>query len=339
MGTTLRYFILLFLSFFNFLFSTLSLDLEENPDPFILDVQQIHIPKYPDAFNPSIVRYQDSILLAFRIRDPILKTTHQIGLIKLNEKFQPISKPYVLEIRNYLAGQSMAQDPRIITIGNELFMAYNDMLGSPRQGIRRMLIGKIEFDGKSFFIENPEMLTHFDQENKNRHEKNWAPFVYEEQLMLIYSLQPHTILKPLSFENKCETLFNTETNTSWDYGELRGGSQAFLVGDEYLSFFHSTKEIKTLQSEGKKMSHYFMGAYTFEKDPPHAIKSISKKPIIGKNFYNGPSHKTWKPLRVVFPGGFIFDDQYIFVAYGRQDHEIWIVKIDRDALLTSLTRL
>ena len=335
----MKYFILLFLSLFNFLFSTLLLDLEENPDPFILESKQIHIPKYPDAFNPSIVRYQDFILLVFRIRDPILKTTHQMGLIKLNNEFKPISKPYVIEIRNYLSGQSMAQDPRIITIGDEIFMVYNDMLGSPRKGFRRMLIGKIQFDGQAFFIENPEVLTHFDQEIKNRHEKNWAPFVYEDQLMLIYSLQPHIVLKPIAFENRCETKVSTKNFTKWEYGELRGGSQAFLVGDEYLSFFHSTKEMKTLQSEGKKISHYFMGAYTFEKDAPHAIKSISKKPIIGKNFYNGPLHKTWKPLRVIFPGGFIFDDQHIYVAYGRQDHEIWIVKMDRDALLTSLTGL
>lgn len=315
------------------------MDLEENCDPFILNTRQIHIPKYPDAFNPSIVRYQDSILLVFRIRDPLLKTTNEIGLIELDDMFKPISKPYVVKIRNQIPDQSMAQDPRIITIGDELFMVYNDMLGSARKGFRRMLIGKIQFDGKAFFIENPEMLNNFDQENKSRHEKNWAPFVFEDQLMLIYSLQPHIILKPIAFENRCETCFSTVNKASWEYGELRGGSQAFLVGDEYLSFFHSTKEMKTLQSEGKKISHYFMGAYTFEKDAPHAIKSISKKPIIGKNFYNGPLHKTWKPLRVVFPGGFIFDEQHIFVAYGRQDHEIWIVTMDREALLKSLSRL
>ncbi len=334
----MKYLILLFLSFFNFLFSTV-IDLEENPDPFILDTKQIHIPKYPDAFNPSIVRYQDSILLVFRIRDPLSKTTNQIGLIELDNKFKPISKPYVVEIRNQISGQSMAQDPRIITIGDELFMVYNDMLGSARKGFRRMLIGKMEFDGKRFYIENPEVLNNFDQENKSRHEKNWTPFVYEDQLMLIYSLQPHTILKPIAFENRCETQGSTVNKAPWKYGELRGGSQAFLVGDEYLSFFHSAKEMKTVQSDGKRIPHYFMGAYTFEKDAPHAIKSISKKPIIGKNFYNGPSHKTWKPLRVVFPGGFIFDDQHIFVAYGRQDHEIWIVTMDRAALLKSLDRL
>lgn len=332
----MKQFFLLFLSFFNLAYSSPSIDLEENPDKFILETRQIHIDKYPDAFNPSIIRYNDSILLSFRIRDPLLKTTHQIGLIFLDNDFNPISKTYLLKI-NAQSGHSMAQDPRLLLLGEDLFMVYNDNLGSPHPGIRRMLRGKIQFDGSSCYIDNPEMCAYFDQENKKRHEKNWTPFVYEDQLMLSYTLQPHTILMPI--ENYCVSLCSTPTNIKWEYGELRGGSQAFLVGNEYLSFFHSSIDMTTKQSAGKKMPHYFMGAYTFEKEPPFAITAMSQEPIIGKNFYSGEPHKTWKPLRVVFPGGFIFDDQTIYVAYGRQDHEIWIVKIDKAALLKSLTKL
>lgn len=84
------------------------------------------------------------------------------------------------------------------------------------------------------------------------------------------------------------------------------------------------------------MPHYFMGAYLFSEKPPFQMTSISPEPIIGPNFYSGKKHQTWKPLRVVFPGGFVYDDTYIWVVYGRQDHEAWVVKLDREGLINSL---
>lgn len=84
------------------------------------------------------------------------------------------------------------------------------------------------------------------------------------------------------------------------------------------------------------MQHYFMGAYTFAAQPPFELKRISPAPVIGKNFYNGPKYKTWKPLIVVFPGGIVEEKDHFLVAYGRQDHEIWITKIDKTGLLDSL---
>lgn len=80
-----------------------------------------------------------------------------------------------------------------------------------------------------------------------------------------------------------------------------------------------------------------MGAYTFKAEPPFDITGISPEPIIGKDFYHGPEYKTWKPLLVVFPGGFVYDNDNIWVCYGKQDHEIWIVKLDRKGLFNSLT--
>jgi predicted GH43/DUF377 family glycosyl hydrolase len=84
------------------------------------------------------------------------------------------------------------------------------------------------------------------------------------------------------------------------------------------------------------MLHYFMGAYTFSSTPPFEITSISPDPIIGKTFYTGPAYKTWKPLRVVFPGGFVCYKDSIWVVYGKQDFEVWVVQIDKEKLFKSL---
>lgn len=319
------------------LISSFEIDLEENLDDCILETKQLFIPSYPDAFNPSMIRYQDKILMIFRIRDPISKATNQMGLVFLDDDFNILSGPYLLNQELlHLEKRSMAQDPRLILIHDELYIVYNDTIVFPHHQIRRMHISKIVFDGFQFILENPEIILSFDQEIRNRHEKNWSPFIYENDLYLIHNISPHRILKPLFGTNECLTISETNPPIQWNYGELRGGTQAYLVGDVYLSFFHSSIDMQTVQSKGRKMTHYFMGAYTFSATPPFEIKSISPKPLFGKNFYNGEIHKTWKPLRVVFPGGLIFDEKTIFVTYGRQDHEIWIVKFDKVKLLNSL---
>ena len=46
---------------------------------FVLEMKQIAIPGYSCAFNPSIIRWQGSPLLSFRIRDEKTQQTNQMG--------------------------------------------------------------------------------------------------------------------------------------------------------------------------------------------------------------------------------------------------------------------
>ncbi len=85
------------------------------------------------------------------------------------------------------------------------------------------------------------------------------------------------------------------------------------------------------------MPHYFFGAYTFSKAHPFEINRISPEPIIAKGFFSGAIYKPyWHPIRCVFPGGFVYDEQFIWVVYGRQDRELWVVKLDRHKLIGGL---
>jgi hypothetical protein len=151
-------------------------------------------------------------------------------------------------------------------------------------------------------------------------------------------LTPHKILQPL-FEGSgvCATYALTSRDLNWKWGDLRGGTPALRIDNErYLSFFHSSIPLASKHSDGREIPHYFMGAYTFMAASPFAITHISPEPIVGKDFYKGPAYKTHKPLRVVFPGGFIMNKRFIWVVYGRQDHELWVVKMEREGLLRSL---
>jgi len=162
-----------------------------------------------------------------------------------------------------------------------------------------------------------------------------------KKILLSYSINPHFVLKPNMENGNCTTQAKTKTEFPWEWGVLRGGTPAILDNGEYLAFFHSSKEIKTQQTKGKKYQHYFMGGYTFSAKPPFELTKITTHPIIGKGFYNGDTYegKTWKPLRVVFPGGFYVDNNFIWVFYGRQDHETWVTKLDKNKFYDSLVQV
>ncbi len=316
-------------------YDPLLLDLEKLAQDFVLETKRIQIPGYPGAFNPSVVRYGDAILMCFRIRDSRTGTVNKIGLVYLDENLDPIGNVKVLEIRANPLQRKCEQDPRLIKVGGRFYVVYSNFMGGVESDVRRVFVSELRCDGDRFYLENPECLSCFEGERKERWEKNWSPFDYHGDVHLAYSVVPHRILRPIG-GGMCETAALTKSSIRWDWGVLRGGTPALEHDGEYLTFFHSCKDMTTANSQGKHLIHYFMGAYTFSLEPPFHIKKFSRKPIFAKGFYSPPYYKTWKPLRVVFPGGFIFDSRHIWVFYGRQDHEICVVKLDKDLFMKSL---
>ena len=310
------------------------IDLEALVQDFVLETRRIEIEGYPDAFNPSIVRWNGELLMLFRSYDPLTRSTNGVSLIYLDEECRPIGASYSIQFHSpdpYCL--SKRQDPRLITVGERLYLVYNNALEGE---LRRMCIAELKRGGEGFFVEASECLLHFDGAKEWRSEKNWVPFNYNGELYLSRHIAPHTVLRPICGEGRCELIATTPAATDWNWGILRGGTPALLEGEEYLAFFHSSKTMATQHSQGKKMPHYFMGAYTFSSKPPFEITRMSREPIFGKSFYAGRAYKTWRPVRVVFPGGFVADENYVWIIYGRQDHEIWVAKLDKRALLDGL---
>lgn len=332
----------IFVTFFVLLLQMSSLpanifDLNDWEEDFVLETKKIEIPGHPEAFNPSIVKWQEKLLMSFRTYDSLSRSTDAIGLIWLDENFIPQGQPTFLEREGEIAPDvSKAQDPRLIVVNDDLYIIYSNLYPY-EEPVSRMVVGKVQvLDEGRFKVSFPSPLLHFSGEIRDRKEKNWVPFAYENNLMLAYSLQPHTIFSPILDMNGCGVVSSTIGDMKWKFGTLRGGTPALKIDDFYLGFFHSDKALASKQSGGKMMNHYFMGAYTFESEYPFAIRAISPHPIVAKSFYEGPMYNTWKPLRVVFPCGFFVDENAIWVSYGRQDHEIWVVKLDKSKLLASL---
>lgn len=310
-------------------------DLNEMSQDFVLEKTQLKIPEYPHAFNPSIVRWRDKLLLSFRVLTNANNVWHsQIGLVWLDNKFKPVGTPRLLNTRGRLPlNPSKSEDARLFTVGDSLYIIYNDNEEYHDFGLRRMYYSEIFYDGIQFYV-NPECINKFEGESADKWEKNWIPFDYEGTMLLAYSILPHKIFFPVFGQGKCETIATTVSPFIWVWGSGRiyGGTPALKVDDTYLAFFHSSCKVNTLQTGDYEAWHYFMGAYLFNGQPPFAITKVSPQPIIGKGLYDNPL--LYK--RVIYPGGYIMDDHNIWIAYGREDCECWILKLNKKGLLDSL---
>lgn len=364
-------FFVVLLFFASTLFAEELIDLEDIVQNFIVETRQVVVPGFPPAFNPSIVRWQGKLLMSFRVIDDKGKAKASleqptvipdifmgmvassdiandsfVGLIWLDDDLEPTSKPQFLRLGNRDRSKFCArsEDARLVIINDQLhltFSANEDPIVT--EGGFRMYVATLDYDGSRFNVIKEERLSDFIGEHCERREKNWVPFDFCTELYLAYIVKPHRILKPLmDGSGCCELMWTSRGSIVWEWGELRGGTPALYdeKTGEYLAFFHSCTMMPSAHSGGENVLHYFIGAYTFSPNPPFEIKRISPEPIVGKGFYWGKEYVPyWKPVRVVFPGGFFFDGDSLWIAYGRQDHEIWFVKIDKKGLYDSLIQV
>ena len=305
--------------------------------PCITATKKITLEAYPDAFNPSICKNDTGYVMIFRYcPDRRYDAFSFIGIVQLNDDFDPISEPQLLETRFWSTLVSPhAEDPRIFSIAGKLYITYSDsphvfLPGSHHR--RDIYVAELLQDDGRYSLATPIQLQHLTMYDHVRVQKNWVPFEWNNQLYMIYSAQPHEILYVNLETGVCIPIYKTLTATPWSYGVIRGGTPALFVDGEYLSFFHSSQEISSPASDGKKLLHYFMGAYTFSAAPPFAVTKMSSTPLIGENFYvNSEYHK-----RVVFPAGFIVSKHDIYVVLGRDDKEIWMATINKELLQKNL---
>lgn len=308
-----------------------------NLSDIVIATTQIKIKGYPNIFNPSLVKSKNGFLLTFRhCLAPANPGVSYIGIIKLDESLKPISKPQFLNTRNHGDKiDSHAEDARIFSCNGDPYIIFNDttetndLSGRYR---REMFIAKVILDENKLRITRPIRLYHPEKYKHIDTQKNWVPFIWDGVLLLAYSLNPHEILYPNLATGECPVACRSSFYSPWRWGTWRGGTPAVLVDGEYLAFFHSSMMTRSEASNGVMMYHYYMGAYTFSAEPPFNVLSASIAPIVGRDFYTPSSREK----RVVFPGGFAIFGSSIYVAYGKDDCEVWIAILDKSKLMKSL---
>jgi predicted GH43/DUF377 family glycosyl hydrolase len=320
-------------------FSSIKEDFEELAfdQKIVLETKRIKFEDFPDSFNPSILKVADGIIMCFRYlpdrySNPWLSF---IGVVLLNDSFEPISNPQLISTRTKTSKtQSQSEDARLFSYRGRIFLIYNDNMevnNTDYTDRRDMHIVELNVHQNVFTASAPLRLLH---QEKIHHlvQKNWVPFEWDKKLLISYSVNPHEILYANLINGACYHCYETQASLEWELGTLRESTPAQVVDGEYLAFFHSGTPLTSFASWGWNLWHYFMGAYTFSASPPFEITRFTPLPIVAEGFYTQSNHEK----RVIFPGGFIVMDPYIYVAYGKDDHEIWIAKLDKKELQLAL---
>lgn len=155
------------------------------------------------------------------------------------------------------------------------------------------------------------------------HEKNWIWFYHDNVLHLDYQFSPHIVLKVSNETSFIEFKTQTPLATKWQHGEIRGGAPPVRIGDEYISFFHSSMPWKARQRR------YFMGAYAFEAKPPFAVTRITPKPLLAGS--EDDPRSLGGPL-CVFPVGNVLKYNEWTVTMGVNDQMCAWIKIPHSGL-------
>lgn len=289
--------------------------------------------EFPLAFNPSMIRNEQGYLMVFRFCPNNHNKDHTIsklGIVQLDEEFHQLSKASLIEHEKIVTPHM--EDPRIFRYQEEIYILYSNCLDEVQslQSRRDIWIGKLEKKQDRFVLKKPVKLVY----KSNLIQKNWIPFISKDQLYLIYLLDPFEVILPDLCTGECKAVEMQKSVHSWQWGHLRGGTVPIEVDGELLAFFHSSPSF-TSRVGGKKISQYFIGAYTFSASPPFTLTSMTKEPIISKTFYDPQSLEK----KVIFPGGLVEDQESYVVCYGKNDQEIWMASFDKWKLKQSLITL
>ena len=327
---------------------TLPIELQNIPlgekKGLVLGSKEVHIRNVVAPFSPSLIKNDQGYLLFFRydVIDQRCSAGYYtyIGQAQLDKNFEQTAEEY----KTIDTGSQYSEDPRVVEVGSELYLFFNDLHPSGAYGSRSMRVGKINLAESKI-----EYSTSLDLQFQNV-EKNWVPFAFVEgnhqpELYIEYYINPHKILKLAdphvgSLEHLSFPGIASFQHLFWPrmWGNPRGGSSALKVDDEYLSFFHSSFK------DRHGFHWYVMGAYTFEAQAPFRVTKLSHYPILFEGIYDTPLTNTApERKRVIFPTGFVTDEtagkNVVHVACGENDCAIKIVTLDREVLLRSMKKI
>ena len=315
---------------------------EENG--LIISVKKIDLKGVEFPYNASIIPGKNGYDLFFRYdtfnpnQAPSSQFNSYVGLASLDRRFHQVGD-FTKKIE---LNSEYAEDPRALFVGEDLYLFFNQM-DSSNQSCRFMTVAQLDRDTHKVKTIAPLSL------NYQWIEKNWSPFEYVDengkfQLMAEYRITPRKLvaISPLTEQKIQEILVPFKSayrHLPWaeSWGEIKGGTPAQKIGDEYLGFFHSWFKTKS------KQIWYVMGAYTFQASYPFEITGISKHPILFNGIYDTPvKNSSCFRKRVIFPGSFVVSKEQnrdlIHLACGENDCAIKIVTLDKDLLYKNMYR-
>ncbi len=308
---------------------------------------KVVIRQLPMAFNPAFIKYRGRYLLItrqdaggkwfiakkWRIFDSRRSAFH---LLELDNEFQPI--PSSLQKISLPPEVYFPHDPRFFVIKDELYIIFNMPTEDPPTSYwlpesspvcRRLHIGKLSSNKGKYEISDIRLLTY--PESMREVEKNWTPFVHNDELYVTYTLSPYTVLHVDRESGACTEVLKNQDALDWRFGDPRGGTPGIEIEGGFLSIFHSNLPTEPTKFNPGACPIYLMGAYFFEKEPPFRMKKISPRPFAFPSFYAENNQR-----KIIFPTGMVLEGDQLYVALGKADKTIEICQIPVKKLISSM---
>lgn len=178
---------------------------------------------------------------------------------------------------------------------------------------------------------NPVEVPYGFNGQRGKSEKNWLWFEHDQTRHCVYQSDPMTVLREEGGQFVEE--YRTPNNFPWGFGQIRGGTPPILIGDEYLTFFHSSLPWKIICPAGMR-NRYYMGAMTFQAKPPFSVTRLTPQPMLVGTF--NERHIPISPP-CVFPSGALLNKGKWLVSYGINDVIGGWMKIDHSTVEKLLT--
>ena len=268
-------------------------------------------------FNSSIFKVNDKKYLMTR-NSQFVSQKMTLNSLKLYE--YDTLKQINLNLKEEVDFEQF-EDPRVLVHNDKIYVSCATYVHDAFHLVhQKMLV----FDKDFNHIDNIHFKYGFNGINLKENtgiEKNWTFFVYNDKLMCIYKLSPHTVLE-FDWNGNLLTEYITHNSfqSNWKYGIPRGGTNPIYKDGYYISFFHS----HIYWGKGKR--RYFMGHYKFNSVPPFDIIETSNKFILMGSEKDERMYPEENPL-VVFPCGAILDDDKCLVSLGVNDEKTAIITI------------
>lgn len=270
-------------------------------------------------FNSSLIRYQGGLVLATRLHSQNGWSPGKLCLSRLTDDFRRASENKVLAIDSPLAAMG-AEDPRLWVHRERLHMSFSGVQHTPSGPVVQVLYARLSDD-----LQIEELFyPHYEQ--RQPWEKNWGFFSHGDELLAVYQIAGHKILR---IEGNTAKLAYESPTAGWPatIGEPRGGAAPVRRGNEWYSFFHD------IQESGKERREYNLCLYTFEDQPPFRVNRIARVPLFMPDKRHRPNDGT---PDVVFPGGAFLEDNLWHVAAGYYDQWSWLLRFDVNHVETLL---
>lgn len=285
-------------------------------------------------FNPCIIDFKGrDYLFARRQRwlnpSTTKEASNDLAIFDVTDAPKVVSVP---KMASLYAGEQW-DDPRAVVVDGRVYVSFAKWFHRiDRTTYQSMMLLSEDWSTASVFLEPKFGGNGSSKKNGTRDEKNWVWFIYDGRWHCVYMTNPMIVygIPKKGRGDRPETFKNKAVELPWKFGDPRGGTPPVLIGDEYVTFFHSSTPWV------KPQLRYHLGAVTFESKPPFALKRICVKPLLSGSehdprMYGGPP--------CIFACGALHRNGEWIVTFGVNDENCGWMKIphaELDALLVPI---